>query len=233
MNGYLERLVAQYADRPTVRSRAMSRFETRSPALPLLVAASKPSPQNSAEPWDEMAGDHPDPAPDTGGRSRRRPPSRGADGGRSIPVDSSPGRAEGALDRHAAAEAPASSTEPRRPLRDSAPAGNAPVAVVAAGPANDVAAATRSNQGQGVEGPSPARLAVRSEGRALPTVAVASRRDELAARRREPDVVQVHIGRVEVRAVVPAPEPSAPFRERPAAREPLSLERYLAGERRA
>lgn len=49
----------------------------------------------------------------------------------------------------------------------------------------------------------------------------------------EPEVVQVHIGRVDVRAVLPPPEPA---RARPPAarREaPLSLDRYLAGEKRA
>lgn len=46
----------------------------------------------------------------------------------------------------------------------------------------------------------------------------------------EPDVVQVHIGRVEVRAVVAPSEPARPA-ARPATPKPLSLDRYLTGER--
>ena len=51
--------------------------------------------------------------------------------------------------------------------------------------------------------------------------------------RREPDVVQVHIGRVEVRAIPPAAERVRPTALKPDAARPLSLDRYLAGERRA
>jgi hypothetical protein len=53
-----------------------------------------------------------------------------------------------------------------------------------------------------------------------------------AAAAREPDVVRVHIGRVEVRAVLPTPERARPVPTRPDGPKPLSLERYLAGERR-
>jgi len=53
-----------------------------------------------------------------------------------------------------------------------------------------------------------------------------------AAPEREPDVVQVRIGRVEVRAVVTPGEPSrpSPRRDGPA---PLPLDRYLAGKHRS
>jgi hypothetical protein len=48
---------------------------------------------------------------------------------------------------------------------------------------------------------------------------------------REPDVVHVHIGRIEVRAVVASPEQSRPTAPRADAPRPLSLDRYLAGKR--
>ena len=50
---------------------------------------------------------------------------------------------------------------------------------------------------------------------------------------REPDVVQVHIGRVEVRAITAAAPAPAPAGRPSAGARPLSLERYLAGERRS
>ena len=50
---------------------------------------------------------------------------------------------------------------------------------------------------------------------------------------REPDVVHVHIGRVEVRAVMPSPEPERPAPAPRAGPGPLSLDNYLAGKRRA
>jgi hypothetical protein len=50
---------------------------------------------------------------------------------------------------------------------------------------------------------------------------------------REPDVVHVHIGRVEVRAVMPGPERGRDAPAPRAARGPLSLDDYLAGKGRA
>jgi hypothetical protein len=50
----------------------------------------------------------------------------------------------------------------------------------------------------------------------------------------EPNVIRVHIGRVEVRAVLPAPERSRPRAPKPSdATRPMSLDRYLAGKDRA
>jgi hypothetical protein len=45
---------------------------------------------------------------------------------------------------------------------------------------------------------------------------------------REPDVVQVHIGRIEVRAIVAAPERPGRPRTGPEPVRPLPLDRYLA-----
>ncbi len=84
--------------------------------------------------------------------------------------------------------------------------------------------ARRSSRSRSV-GPIRLRSARPADGRAAP-----GRRSPTAVPS-EPDVVHVHIGRVEVRAIVPAPEPSRPA-PRPARPAPLSLDRYLSGERR-
>jgi len=48
----------------------------------------------------------------------------------------------------------------------------------------------------------------------------------------KPDVVQVRIGRVEVRATMARPERPAPVRSRAPRARPLSLDEFLEGKRR-
>jgi len=235
MNGYLERLVAQHAGRPTVRSRVTSRFEPRSRPtmreLPDLAWQTSPSP--AAESWDGRATEEVDGASDAPRPSRPRPGSRDTDG-TSLRTQAAQ-RAERAMGYPVAAgSAVVSDERPRPAVELRLAAAGTPAGAVTVDPTTDRAGTTRANRELDADRPSrPSRLAVPSKSGALPPVSVRSRREETALRRREPDVVQVHIGRVEVRAVALPPESSRPVREGPAPREPLSLERYLAGERRA
>jgi hypothetical protein len=123
--------------------------------------------------------------------------------------------------RRAAPPMPSPATDVSRPARIDDPSGPA---------RHDTPARTRGPEGTTVvpvtiRPADPPLIGTLADGRARP-----SRRSPTAVPS-EPDVVHVHIGRVEVRAIVPAPEPSRPA-PGPARPAPLSLDRYLSGEGR-
>jgi hypothetical protein len=218
VSGYLERLVSRHAGPPAVRARVVSRFEGD------LVGRSV-----SADPW---APDGPPSATATAGSIEvSAAPQPVSDAAITVPTGPATGRPVGATardgieasrpTRRATPSLPSPATDPPRPERTDGPPGPAH---------HDVLAGTRSHEISTVvpvtiRRADPPAIGTPADGRA------ALSRRSATAMPSEPDVVHVHIGRVEVRATIPAPEPSRPA-PRPARPAPLSLERYLSGERR-
>jgi hypothetical protein len=228
MSGFLERLIARHLDAASVRPRVASRFEDRAGA----VVPDAPDPETAAAAPHTWGAPVQEPAVsprastfDTTGRAVEglpplAPPAdspgavSGTDRqGRSLPDASGLMRRSGGA---AAAGAPSVddlSTATARPLtptpspivpRDGPPAAG-PGAVPAA--AREPAGATRT-----------------------PLERQPAARRSAAPARPVADVVHVHIGRVEVRAVMPPPErPRASRSKTPAA---LPLDRYLSGDGR-
>jgi hypothetical protein len=104
--------------------------------------------------------------------------------------------------------------------------------------AGDLGAGDDSVRGPAAHGkPAPGttlrpRIATRRQDVPVNAIARSGSRRLAIPAAREPDVVHVHIGRVEVRASTAAREPDRRQPARPADRAPLSLEHYLDGERR-
>lgn len=214
MSGYLERLVGRHLEPPAVRPRPVARFEgdlVGGTVQPEALASDGPSPARGAAPmWQEpidIPSTTPIPAP---------PVPQSDAGVAALPAVESPSvrTAEPATPQPAipATQPPRSASQIERSRHDESTTKLGPDR-----PSVTPAAIRRADPAQVVAG--------------LPVVARPFRRSADPTPR-EPDVVHVHIGRVEVRATVPAPQPSrtAPRAPRPA---PLSLDRYLAGERRS
>ena len=219
MSGYLERLVGRHAGPSAVRARAVSRFEGdlvgRSVGADPWAPDGPPSAIATASPMRGLRATTPDRCRGTHGSDRA--------GDRAI------GDRDGARRHRWVAADPS-----RRAVH--AVAGDRPAAAgseptIRPSPArHDAPARTRGPEGTtvvpvAIRRADPPPIGTPADGRAAP-----SRRSPTAVPS-EPDVVHVHIGRVEVRAIVPAPEPSRPA-PRPARPAPLSLDRYLSGERR-
>jgi hypothetical protein len=215
MSGYLQRLVERHTrERPSVRLRAPSRFEGEligglpeaeaepaAPATPLVPFPASAPPSPRATPV-EHPGAHADTAESVGRADRAVSPVKG---------------------RAAAADTPA-----QPPRAEPSPAGSAGTptspspSAASTRPARQRSAPDRAS---GTRPPAGPRL-TRHDAISPPH----TRRQVATTLSEEPDVVHVHIGRVEVRAVVAAREPSRPVDRRPRP-APLSLERYLSGER--
>ena len=222
MSGYLGRLVARHLEAPGIRQRVFSRYERTGPV-------------------DDWSGDYPtgvahDPVPERTLSAAASPdPGDPADATRSSALV-----LDGLAARHGSQDRTGIDQAARQPAFGTA-------ATDDAGP---VARVRHRSDAAPIDEPRPAHATdeVRQAARSRPAVgplrgapawttapSTPSRRrpDPGVAARRDPDVVHVHIGRVEVRAVLPPAErarPAAPEPERP---RPLSLDRYLAGERRA
>jgi hypothetical protein len=219
MSGFLERLVAHHASVPAIRPRLISRFEEAGPvrveAIEMLADAepgSRPSGPSAVatEAADETlhlrhvaaAG-----SADEGSAAARGPAAavhRAGDGPRRADAPTVDPYVDGGLATPSRASATTRAAEvaaiPPRPEDASGPADARP-----APPSGPVA---------------PASIRVAQEG---------GRRDDATrAPAREPDAVSVHIGRIEVRAIVAAPEHTVPTPARPDPVRPLSLERYLS-----
>jgi len=214
MSGYLERLVGRHVEPPAVRPRAVSRFEgdLAGGAVPPGVAVSDGSSPRAASA-------EPTPAP-----PEMVSPASAT---RLVPLAAEPSSAPAAPSP--ADESPKVRSAVRVVRQPAALASQPQRAAGPIGQSRDDAATS----------PGPDRpITVAAIRRAEPPQAVAPATAQLALSRRsaepsprEPDVVHVRIGRVEVRATVPAPPPSHPA-PRPTRPAPMSLERYLAGERR-
>ena len=220
MSGYLERLVGRHVEPPVVRPRAVSRFEGDiiggSVQMDATMLESRPAPERVAS------------VPPAALPTRTAERSAARVG--SPPVDQPNGRT--ARDRTdapppAAIESPSGSSAAGQPA-DAAPGGRTDRA--ADGRQRDEPARAVTHDPPVIV-PAVLRIAPADPVVAALPVAVVQARRPAAPAAHEPDVVHVHIGRVEVRAEAPAREPSrpAPRAARPA---PLSLDRYLAGERR-
>ena len=225
MTGYLERLVDRHAVVPAVRPRAVSRFEGdlvgpdvgSEPAAPVAEAA--PVADGAAVPAAPRATESAATAIAAG--SAVAPFASTAAAARS---DGLPAR-----DR---IDTPPPLHAVARPTPS--PATPAPSPQLSVGPSDQA----RHDEPARTRGPAGSRVAPVTIRRADPaSIAVPTGRHATATRRSvalappEPDVVHVHIGRVEVRATVPAREPSRPA-PRPSRPTALSLDRYLSGERR-
>lgn len=217
MSGYLRRLVERHAADPAARPRALSRFETGlSPFRETTGEAVSPPPAEDAPAEPFRRGT----VPSFGPVSKPEAPRDALEG--SLPaVAATPARLPS---ERAAAPSPErrGRTAPDRPFSPPAPI---------AAPAHGLTPPARRPdasplpQVAGTVFPRMAPVAAN----ARPPVA-APLRGAPDRTVREPDVVRVQIGRVEVRAVLPpAARPTTPSRP---AEGPLSLDRYLArGER--
>jgi hypothetical protein len=222
MSDFLRRLVARHTEDPLIRPRAMSRFEA---------------------PWAPLRSDR----EIDDGRSLNVAPANGTAAGVATEGERGPRHVARSsrdemsdetrpdvrlLGDRALRERPASRSpenEQGTPVTRPVPAATLQASPVdersSVSPSTDRSAATHRPSPH-ENGGIPIRPAIR------PAISARRSAHDAAAAPREPDVVRVHIGRVEVRAVLPAPERARPVPTRPDGPKPLSLERYLAGERR-
>jgi len=218
MSGFLERIVAHHASAPTIRPRPASRFEDAGPVRVESVEAlvdPDPGGRPSGSPAAPL-----DTSEDPFRLRRVASPVTAGDGpAADRPV---PSGAHDVGDGIARGVAPTSYPPVEQPR---APRSSIPAVARAA----DAALPARSDGASPPGEPRSARTPA-------PAVATSVRVAEPVGRRdigtrtpdREPDVVEVHIGRIEVRAVVAAPERPAPALPRQEPVRPLSLERYLS-----
>jgi hypothetical protein len=229
MSGFLQRLLSRHAGELAIRPRASSRFESGAgpvgsseqtevlAAPPLATQARHAAPAPGPQPYGAAIDESPT---ETAGR---RPPSRVA--------------------KHYDLERPPRDTEPARALQDApldSPAitdrGDAPVEPPSSARAHataDLPEAPDTRPSLSIAGGvGPLSTVPRVPFPAARMPQPVPRRAETAEPApREPDVVHVHIGRVEVRAVMAAQERSRHTAPKPGAPRPLSLDRYLAGKR--
>jgi hypothetical protein len=218
MSGFLERIVAHHASAPTIRPRPASRFEDAGP-VPVESVEALVDPDPGGRPSGSPAPPT-DTAEDPFRLRRVASPATAGDGpAADRPV---PAAAHDMVDGIERAGLPTDHLQAEQPA-----APRWPVPAVAR--AADAALPARSDGASRPGEPRSARTPA-------PAVATSVRVAEPAGRRdigtrtpdREPDVVEVHIGRIEVRAVVAAPERPAPALPRQEPVRPLSLERYLS-----
>jgi len=217
MSGFLRRLVERHATEPVTRPRALSRFEAGAPPVggpprELSVPASLPEDpppapvRGTAAP---PAGPPPAPTALRGRRGEARPAAP-------APPGLTPPEAAFAPSRTGIEPTNAGRPiAPREPLAD--PARDAELSA-------DPAATLRPVHGIAPIVPRKALVRARADVRATRF------HDAGDHARHEPDVVRVHIGRVEVRAVLPSAERPTPGPR--GTTGPLSLDRYLARRER-
>jgi hypothetical protein len=233
VSGYLQRLVARHVGPPAVRVRAVSRFEGdlvggSVPPEALVAAGQATAPALDRDlpaaplgPTDPVSATRPA-APAVG----RTAPVRSIELPReetaapAAPLHANPASSrehtDGPPDQQGHVEPPKAVQRDVQPVTPVAIRRSDPPDIATPSPEIDA-------RSPGVAGPSNVNVAT-------------ARRSEAALTSPEPDVVHVHIGRVEVRAIVPERETSRPTPRTaasPARPAPLSLERYLAGERRS
>jgi len=212
MSNFLSRLGARQTGEPAIRPRAVSRFETPS------TAASRPENALSGAEESILGAQPLQPA------SPGRPDGNRGDAIRNTSQQSKP--SAGQL-RHPGQLTSFAPQQTKRPSQD-------PTARESVG----ALAVAESNSGSRHDSPNPTATIItniapvvaapaRPDARRDPSLRDAARADRDTAPR-EPDVVHVHIGRVEVRAVHAAPE-RARTRTQTGAEvaRPLSLDRYL------
>jgi hypothetical protein len=218
VSGYLERLVGRHVEPSAVRPRAVSRFEGD------LVGGAGQVDTEEAEARPAAAAAAPE--------VFATPLGQAADVSTALPAEHPIGRPN---DRSAAVR-----VDWPQPAETAATAVPWPAAL-AAPPRTDDSPKRRRNDEPAAplarDAPTVAPVAIRRAeppgAVAPPNVGVPSARRSVVLPSPKPDVVHVHIGRVEVRATVPTPEAPRPA-PRPVRRPaPLSLDRYLAGERRS
>jgi hypothetical protein len=221
VSGYLQRLVSRHSSLPAVRPRGTSRFEGGlASGIAVLDTATTAAPPAVEDP--------PPAAPPRRPAVRVRPPDR-------VHPPAAPAAvtemADGPSARPVMARPKPVTPEP---VRTSATDANMPEPTAIAVAKGDE---PEAQVPPGPRGTGPEPVTLRRARPAHPArhdggnASVARRRGQ-ATTEHEPDVVRVHIGRVEVRAVIAAPQPAMPA-ARPSGPAPLSLDRYLSGERRA
>lgn len=240
MSDFLQRLVERHATPPAVRPRAASRFE-----LPATSGTSSGGPADFADALGMTAradgapgheADAPGSASAFGTSGMRREAQRPGTARQthSATPGASSDQAARALDQRSDTSGPVSpggrADEPHRPAGSRA-------RVIANLDADGVAASARlaTPGGDGTDGkPRRASIVGPAARPPEPGRTPSTRHDGQSGTRpsREPDIVRVHIGRVEVRAIVAPAERPRPAAAEPNASGPLSLDGYLAGKRR-
>ena len=212
MSNFLSRLGARQAGEPAIRPRAVSRFETAS------TAASRPENALSGAEESILGAPPLQPAPPG------RPDGNRGDAIRNTSQQSKP--SAGQL-RHPGQLTSFAPQQTQRPSQDRT-----------AGESVGALAVAESDSASRHDSPNPTTPIItniapvvaapaRPDARRDPSLRDAARADRDTAPR-EPDVVHVHIGRVEVRAVHAAPERARTRTQTGAEVErPLSLDRYL------
>jgi hypothetical protein len=241
MSDFLQRLVERHATPPSVRPRTASRFE-----LPAASGTSSGGPADIADAFGMAAR-----ADDTPGHETDAPGSAGALGVRREAQRQGTARQTHSATPGASSDQPARGLDqrsgtPGRLVQPVSPGGGADephlpassrVRVEVRHDADGVSTSARlaTPRGGGTDGtsrqPSIITPAVRPP---EPGRTPSARHDGRSGTHpsREPDIVRVHIGRVEVRAIVAPAERPRPAAAGPNAPRPLSLDGYLAGKRR-
>ena len=215
MRNFLERLVARTVEATAVRPRVASRYEQgpwgdRASGQP--AAAETASVEQPATAWWSVASAEARPARDPGRRHavRDRTPT--------LDRAAAPAAVVGSPDTGVATPppvAPARTSRTRGPSTDREPSRHEVV------PAPPAPAAI-------VPPPQPVRPATSSP---TPTPHLARAARTRPGPSAAPDLVQVRIGRIDVRATIARPEHPAPAATRAPRARPLSLEAFLDGKR--
>lgn len=224
--GYLARLVTRMTDEPAIRPRVASRFEVggggqRGLEVTTETREAPDAALDEARPARAVSATDPAGRPSPRDQAPVAAPHRDlAAVVRRLTADNAPGIAE----RAAARRGDRASSGGVRASGQPEPSRAADATDPDPGPLRAGArAVTPTTVGEAV----PTRYRIRAAARSDSPDAT-SRVD-----RREPDVVQVHIGRVEVRAIGAAPTSPTPIARPTVGLRPLPLDRYLAGERRS
>lgn len=228
MSGFLERLGTKLDIAPAIRPRVMSRFESASPFVDAIApdatagelvdnALDAPTRHLSATPSDA----------ESARASLRDTPVAAPRATMNVAVDTIDGERRDSLDTGARRAAPddrvltATRTVSTAPLADSSvPLSSAAPPV--RGTLDAAPIAQRPTFSAPAEG---AAAAPRARTRLSPVIADAPGQ---VGTSREPDVVRVHIGRVEVRAILPAARPTPRQTTAPSDARPMTLDRYLS-----
>ena len=242
MSSYLDRLGARHTDAPAIRPRAVSRFE--SPFVAPFVTATA----HDDTVLDDTArhttsgvsvNDTPRLDPLARGMPSRDVGTRHADAWRTGAATASPGVETTDSDALEPLEAVRPRTEfADRALAPLSPLGTSPITVTAAlrpstappvrGTLNATPMAPTPNRDAPVAG---VVVAPRSRAQ-VPSATSDVLAQTGAPASREPDVVRVHIGRVEVRAIMPTARPTPRQSASTNESRPMTLDRYLGGKDR-
>lgn len=242
MSSFLDRLGARHIDVPAIRPRAVSRFE--SPFVAPFVDATAHDDSVLDKERHSSSGMSVNNTPRLDS-SPRGMPSRDVGAGHADAWRTGPATLSPQIElTDADAQGPFDAVRPRTEFADRAfaplsPLVTTPITVTAAlrpstappvrGTLSATPIAPTPNRGAPVAG-----VVVAPRSRAQVPSATSDALAQIdAPTSREPDVVRVHIGRVEVRAIMPTARPTPRQSVPPNESRPMTLDRYLGGKDRA